>query len=496
MAPHVADALAFARRNRRRFLDGLMAFVRHPSISAAPKHAGDVARCAAWLARRLEDAGLERVRVLSTKRHPSVYGEWRRAGVAPTLLIYGHYDVQPVDPVAAWLTPPFEPTLQGVNLYGRGASDDKGQLFAHVSAIESWLRGAGAAPINLQCLFEGEEEIGSPNLPALLESGALDLAPDAIVVSDMAMASRTRPAITYSTRGALALELEVSGPRRDLHSGVYGGVVHNPLQALCEMIAKLHDDRGRIAVPGVYERVRCLSDAEQQRMRRFGPSNAELLRDAKSEVDWGDRRFSMYERATARPALTVNGLKGGYDGPGAKGVIPSRACAKLSFRLVRDQIPAEIDRQFRAYVEAITPPTVRATVRTISGAAPTATGLDNFLMRAATEALGAAFGERPALLRSGGTIPVIDLMQRNFDAPMALFGFGQRDDGMHAPNEKFHLRTFFKGIEASIRLASLLGGQAGTTLQTLNDRANEGLAESSWRAKRSHPRVRRCAPTG
>lgn len=457
----VQRALNFARRHRRRFLDELVEFVRFPSISAAPRHARDVARCAAWLAAHLRDAGLDRVRVVPTERHPVVYGEWRRLKGHPTLLVYGHYDVQPVDPVAAWRTAPFEPTIEGADLHGRGASDDKGQLLVHVKAIESLLQGGGRLPINVQCVFEGEEEIGSPNFVSFIVSGEFNLAPNAIVISDMAMVSPRQPAITYSTRGNLSLELEVTGPGRDLHSGVFGGVVHDPLQALCETIATLHDENGRIAIPGVYDRVRKLSEAEKRRMRRFGPSDQRLLQDAKAERGWGERGTSAYERATARPALTINGLSGGYSGPGSKGVIPSRALAKLSFRLVSDQDPEEIDRLFRAYVARVTPPTVSTVVKTIARAAPTRMDPDNVVIQAAAQALRRGFGAPPALVRSGGTIPVVDLFQRTFGAPVALMGFGQRDDGMHAPNEKFHLPTFFKAIEASIWFMSILGDANG-----------------------------------
>jgi acetylornithine deacetylase/succinyl-diaminopimelate desuccinylase-like protein len=454
----VQRALDFAIRHRGRFLEELIGFVRQPSVSAAPKHGPDVARCAEWLAKRLAEAGLERVRIVATSRHPIVIGEWLRLEAKPTLLFYGHYDVQPVDPIGAWRRAPFEPSIEGAHLYGRGASDDKGQLFIHIKAIESCLRGAGALPINVQCVFEGEEEIGSPHLGPMVKSGRLDLSPDAVVVSDMAMASPTRSAITYTSRGHLSLELEVSGPGRDLHSGVFGGIVHNPAQALCEIIARLHDKDGRIAIPGIYEHVRKLTPVEKRRMRRFGPSDQGLLRDARTERGWGEPGFTAYERATARPALTINGVSAGYSGPGSKGVIPARALAKLSFRLVADQDPAEIDRLFRSYVARVTPPTVRSAVRTLAHAAPTQMEPDNGAVVAASEALRRAFGAPPALLRSGGTLPVADLFGRCFDVPVVLMGFGQRDDRMHAPNERFHLPTFFKGIEASIWLMSILGG--------------------------------------
>jgi acetylornithine deacetylase/succinyl-diaminopimelate desuccinylase-like protein len=469
----VQTTLDFARRHRGRFLDELVEFISFPSISAAPKHTEDVVRCAAWLGANLRGAGLAGVRIVPTQRHPVVYGEWFGAPGRPTLLIYGHYDVQPVDPIAAWRIGPFEPAIKGKNLYGRGASDDKGQLFTHVKAIESYLHGIGRLPINVQCVFEGEDEIGSPNLAPVIESGELELAPDAIVISDLAMISLRKPAITYSTRGNLSLELEVIGPDRDLHSGVFGGIVHDPLQALCEIIARLHDRNHRIAIPGVYDRVRKSSGTERRRMERFGPSDEALLEDAKAEQGWGERGFSAYQRETARPALTINGLSGGYAGPGLKMVIPSRALAKLSFRLVSDQDPSEIDQLFRDYVARISPPTVRSVVRTIARAAPACINPNNSVIRAAALALRKGFGAPASLVRSGGTIPVVSLFQRNFGVPIALMGFGQRDDRMHAPNEKFHLPTFFRAIEASIWFMSILGDSGGVR--------NAAALKSGWK---------------
>ena len=277
----------FARNNSKVVLSELKEFVRIPSVSSQPKHAVDVKRCAEWLARHLRSVGLEHVKVIPTKRHPIVYADWLHAGARPTILIYGHYDVQPVDPLSEWRSPPFEPIVRGDNLYGRGASDDKGQLFTHVKAIESYLRTLGRLPVNVKCLFEGEEEIGSPNLQSFLSQHEQALTADVAVMSDTRMLAPDRPAITYALRGALSLELEVSGPPQDLHSGNYGGAIHNPAQVLCEIIGSLHDSNGRIRVPGFYDRVRNWSDNERDYMAEHGPSDATILRDAASQERLG-----------------------------------------------------------------------------------------------------------------------------------------------------------------------------------------------------------------
>jgi len=450
-------ALAYAGAHRQRFLDELKEFIRFPSISAQPKHAGDVVNCARWLAGHLRRIGLEEVKIVATPRHPIVYAAWQRAAGKPTLLIYGHYDVQPVDPLSEWRRPPFEPTVRGDNLFGRGACDDKGQMFVHVKALEAYLRTQRALPVNVKCIFEGEEEIASPNLASFIAGNKETLASDAAVISDTRMLAPHRPAITYATRGALYLELEVRGPKHDLHSGNFGGAVHNPLEALCEIIAALHDADGRIAIPGFYDRVRGWSGAERARMARSGASDAEVLSDAAAESGWGERGYSSYERLTLRPALTVNGVTGGYQGPGQKGVIPARALAKLSFRLVPDQDPREIDRLFREQIARLTPPAVRTAVRTLVGAKPALVNPRHPAMRAAALAYRKGFGAAPAFLRSGGTIPIVNTLQGMLRAPVVLMGFGLPDDSMHAPNEKFHLPSFFKGIATSIWFLAVVG---------------------------------------
>jgi acetylornithine deacetylase/succinyl-diaminopimelate desuccinylase-like protein len=474
-----ARALAFARANGRRFVADLKEFVAIPSVSAQPRHAGDVARCARWLAAHLRGIGMERVAVAETRGHPIVFGEKQCAPGRPTLLIYGHYDVQPADPIGEWHSPPFEPTVRGENLYGRGASDDKGQMLTHVKALEAYLRTAPAPPVNVKCLFEGEEEIGSPNLAGFIARNKKGLAADVVVMSDTVMLGPEQPAIAYGARGALYLELEVHGPAHDLHSGNFGGAIHNPAQALCEIIAGLHDRNGRIAIPGFYDRVETQGEAEQARMARFGAPDALVLEDAQARRGWGEGRYSLYERLTVRPALTVNGISGGYRGPGRKGVIPARASAKLSFRLVPRQNPYEVDRLFRAHVTRLTPPTVRTTVRTAGPARAVVLDPDHPAMKAAAFAYRNGFGTGPALLRSGGTIPVVTMFRNMLGVPTVMMGFALPDDRLHAPNEKFHLPTFHNGIKTSIWFLAALSARAGRGGRTGQSFGRLGLAESA-----------------
>ncbi len=444
------NPLLYARSHRPQFLEELKEFVRFPTISAQPQHSADLKRCATWLATHLRQIGLPQVRVFPTRRHPIVYAaSWNVPGL-PTVLIYGHYDVQPPDPLEEWHSPPFQPIVRGDDLYGRGACDDKGQMFAHVKGLESHLRTAGKLPVNVKCLFEGEEEIGSPNLFSFLTRNRPTLRSDVAVLSDMPILSPNRPAITYSMRGGLGLELEVEGPKRDLHSGIFGGAVHNPLQALCEIIAKLHGGSGRVSIPGFYDRVRNVSETERSYLARTGPSDAELLKDAGVLHAWGEPGYSLYERTATRPALTINGITGGYQGAGTKGVIPARASAKISFRLVADQDPKEIDRAFREHLARITPPTVRLKVHTLSAARSARANPRHPAMLAAARAYRKGFGASPLFLRSGGTIPVVNQFQRVLDIPTVLMGFALPDDRMHGPNEKFHLPNFYRGIETSI----------------------------------------------
>jgi len=442
--------LTCAYSNHPRFVTELMDFVRFPSVSAQPQRASDVRRCAEWLAQHLWAIGMEQVQVIPTPRHPIVYADWRRTPQRPTVLIYGHYDVQPPDPLAEWYSPPFEPTIRSNDLYGRGASDDKGQMFTHVKALECYLQTTGELPVNVKCLLEGEEEIGSQNLPAFLERNKDMLVADVAVLSDMRILAPDQPVLTEGLRGALSVGLEIRGPKHDLHSGNFGGAVHNPLQALCEIIAKLHDTNGRVTIPGFYDHVRQWSDRERAYMARVGPSDAQILQDARVKCGWGERGYTLYERTTIRPALTVNGISGGYQGPGVKAVIPARATAKFNFRLVPDQDPGEIYGLFRQYISRITLPTVCSTIRTHLMAKPALVDRNHSAIRAAAVAYRKGFGTSPVFLRSGGTIPVVNLFQTLLGIPTVLMGFALPDDRMHAPNEKFHLPNFFNGIATSI----------------------------------------------
>jgi acetylornithine deacetylase/succinyl-diaminopimelate desuccinylase-like protein len=446
----LSRALSYATTHRPKFLKELKDFVRFPTVSAQPGHAKDMKCCVAWLATNLRKSGMHDVRVIPNGNYPLIYASWRRFPRRPTVLIYGHYDVQPAEPIGEWQSGPFEPTVRGQDLYARGSSDDKGQMFTHIKALESYLHTSGRLPVNVKCLFEGGEEIGSPNLSRFMARNKHLLAADVAVISDTSILGPHRPVINYALRGALALELEIRGPKRDLHSGDFGGAIHNPLQALAEIVASLHDDQGRVTIPGFYRRVRQASQRERAYLAHAGPSDRDLLSSAKTGRGWGEGDYSLYERTTLRPALTVNGFIGGYQGPGGKGVIPARALAKLSFRLVPDQNPGEIDRLFREYIDHITPPTVCSRVRTLAWARPALTDLKHPAMRAAALAYCKGFGASPVFLRAGGTIPVVDMFHGVLGVPTVLMGFGLPGGGIHAPNEKFHLPNFYNGITTCI----------------------------------------------
>jgi len=445
------DALAYTQHRFAHFVSELKAFIRFPSVSAQSQHNYDIQRCAAWLADHLKKIGMERVAVFPTGGHPVVYAEHCHEAGKPTVLIYGHYDVQPAEPLIEWRSPPFEPVIRGDDLYGRGASDDKGQLFVHVKALEALLQSGQDLPVNVKCLFEGEEEIGSPNLSAFMIANRRLLAADCAVISDTQIPAADQPAITYALRGSINFELEIIGQKRELHSGVLGGAIHNPLQALCEMIAQLHDHVGRVNIPGFYGRVRRWDAKERAYMRRVGPSDEKILQDAGAVIGWGEYHFSLYERTTIRPAIIVTGLNGGYQGNGVKAAIPARALAKLNFRLVPDQDPQEIDHLFREYVGKIMPPGMLARIRTFTSSPPVLIDRKNPALIAAARAYHHGFGVAPVFLRNGGTIPVVNLIQEILHIPVVLMGFGLPNDRIHGPNEKFHLPNFFKGIETSSR---------------------------------------------
>ena len=441
-------AVAYVNASRARFLAELQQFVQIPSVSSDPKRTNDVSRCAKFLGNHLRGIGFTGVRLLQTARHPIVYGEWLGATGKPTILIYGHYDVQPAEPESEWKTPPFAGIVRDGFIYGRGASDDKGQLFTHIKAIEALLRTTRHLPVNVKCLFEGEEEIGSPNLLPFIQRNRRALQADAVVMSDTRMLNQDQPALTYALRGQLAMELEVHGPDHDLHSGNFGGAVHDPLQALCEVIARLHDSTGHIAVPGFYGKVRRSDSGERKYLAQTGPSDADILHEAGASTAWGEQGYSLYERVTLRPSLAITGMRGGHGGVGPKGVIPYLAIAKVSFRLVPDQEPAEIEQLVRRYIERITPSTVRIRIKTHNYSRPVLLDRKNPVMRAAAAAYRRVFGRTPVWLRSGGTIPVVSQFQDVLRAPTVLMGFASPGDNLHGQNERFSVKNFHRGILA------------------------------------------------
>jgi acetylornithine deacetylase/succinyl-diaminopimelate desuccinylase-like protein len=447
------QAVQYARDNAGRFLDELKALCAIPSISSIPAYAGEVRRAAEWVAEALRAAGLERIQIIPTEGHPVVYGEWLHAGPnQPTILFYGHYDVQPALDPEAWHSPPFEPQVHGENLIGRGASDMKGQTLAEIDAIAAWLRGTGSLPINVKFLVEGEEEIGSRHLRKFIQGHAELLACDAAFNGDAGMATPELPAITYALRGGLRVEVTVSGPSHDVHSGTFGGTLHNPAQALIELIAGMHDAQGRVTLPGFYDRVRKLEPDERAGLRLLPMDETFFLVESGAPALWGEPEYTPLERTTARPTLEVLSFHSGLAGEGMLNIVPAQAKAALSMRLVPDQEPEECYQFLIHYFETHTPPTVRWEAHRINNGGR-ASLLDRHspLVKALDQALEETWGVRPAYIRIGGGIPVVAQLQEELGIPSILTGFGLPDDHIHGPNEKLHLPTWSKGIEAVIR---------------------------------------------
>lgn len=452
------EALEYAQANRDRFLIELKEFLSIPSISTQAEHKPDMERAAVWLHNKLLIAGFSEVKIMPTAGHPIVYAEWQAAGPqAPTILIYGHYDVQPPDPVELWHTPPFEPTVVGDDLFARGASDDKGQLYVHVKAVEAFHQTTGMPPINVKCIFEGEEETGSPNLELFIHQHADLLAADVAVISDTHILSKDQPSIVYALRGLSYIEVEVSGPDHDLHSGVFGGAVHNPINALCTMIAKLQDENGYITIPGFYDNVQELAPDERAELAKLPFERETWLHEAGVKADWGEPAYTIIERTTARPTLDVNGIWGGYIQPGAKTVLPSKASAKISMRLVPNQEPARITQLIQQYLSEIAPPAVTVKIHGLHGGEGAIVRRDSPTMAAAFQAFTLAFGREPVFVREGGSIPVVATFQRILGIETILMGFGLPDDRLHSPNEKFHLPNFYRGIETALHFMDALG---------------------------------------
>jgi acetylornithine deacetylase/succinyl-diaminopimelate desuccinylase-like protein len=456
-----AAAIRYAKANFSRFVRELAELVCIPSISADPDHAVDVRRAANRLVGLLRQAGMTQVELVANGSNPIVYSQSEIDASRPTLLMYGHYDVQPASAADGWTSPPFEPVVRGPDLFGRGASDDKGQVMVQIKALESVLRSGGRLPINVKCLFEGGEEQGSPGLRQVLEANRGALATDVAVVSDTRILGPERPAITYSLRGTLSGEIEISALGHDVHSGAFGGSVPNPIEIIARVLADLHDRDGRIAINGFYDDVLDVSPAERSFMAGQGPSDATLTRNASAEAPWGEPGFTLYERTTIRPSLSVNGISGGYQGRGHKGVIPARASAKLSFRLVPKQDPERVEHLVRDHIRRVLPRGVRATMHFGAGTPPAVIDRNLPVMKAASRAYERGFGRAPVFLRSGGTIPVVNDLESVLQAPVVLMGFALPDDGMHAPNEKFHLPQLIRGVATVIAFMEEIANSSG-----------------------------------
>lgn len=434
--------------HRDRFVEDLKAVLRIPSVSAQEKHREDVQRCARHIADHLKSLGMTRADVVPTAGHPVVYAEWLGAPGKPTALLYGHYDVQPAEPLELWTTPPFEPTLRDGKLYARGAVDDKGQVYMHLKAIEAHMQVNGKLPINLKVVIEGEEEVGSESLAAFLRERRGELDADVILVSDTAMLGPDQPALCYALRGILYTQIEVQGPSKDLHSGHFGGAVMNPANALALIISALKDGDGRITVPGFYDRVRAISPQERASFKALPFDEAGFLRESGSPVAWGEQGYTTLERTTVRPTLDVNGLWGGYQGEGSKTVLPACAAAKVSMRLVPDQDPKELFPRFEAYVKKLAPAGVTVRVLDLHRAPPWLTEPDHPVLEAARRALARAWAKPAVMVREGGSIPVMATFKETHGLPAVLMGFGLDDDQVHSPNEKFSLTSFHGGTRS------------------------------------------------
>jgi acetylornithine deacetylase/succinyl-diaminopimelate desuccinylase-like protein len=454
------DVIDFINTRRDQYLAELSEFLSIPSVSALPEHAGDVRRCAEWTAGHMRHIGLGNVRIIETPGHPVVYGDWLGMPGAPTILFYGHYDVQPVDPLNLWESPPFEATVRDGEIYARGAADDKGQVFMHLKAVEAYLANGGRLPVNMKFVLEGEEEVGSAHLDDFVRANKDLLRADVVVISDSPMFDRGVPSICYGLRGLVYFQIDLRGSKSDLHSGSFGGAVANPAFVLAQVLAQMKDRSGRIRVPGFYDKVRPLRDEERAEFRRLPFNEKKYRKELGAPRLFGEKGYTTLERVWTRPTFEVNGLLSGFTGEGAKTVLPAVAMAKVSMRLVPDQDPDEIAGLFETYVRKVTPRTVELKVTRMHGGKPWMTAFDNPFVQAAGRAIERGFGSRPVFNREGGSIPVVSTFQEVLSLPCVLFGVGLPDENAHAPNEKLDLGNFFNGIIASAHLYEEIAGVA------------------------------------
>ena len=455
-------ARQYARQNAERFRHELIEMLCIPSLSGDPAHAGDIRRMAEWLESHMRELGLDNVRIMPTAGHPVVYGEWLGAGPnKPTVLVYGHYDVVPALMEDGWHTDPFEPVVQDGKIYARGATDDKGQLFIHVKALESYLKTAGRAPVNVKILLEGEEEISSPNLVPFIEEHLDLLAADVCVISDSSMRSIDEPAILHSLRGMTYMEIEIHGPTDDLHSGLWGGAVHNPALALVEILGKLYNPDHTIAVPGFYDDVMPLTDEERAMIAKTDLTEEQYKSSTGVPAVWGDAGYSIRERISARPTLDINGLWSGWSGPGPKTIVPAKAGAKISSRLLGNQDPHKIFELFKTYIDSLAPPTVKVELKLITTGKAALFPFDTPEMQAAARAYEKGWGAEPVFTRGGGSIPVVAEIAALMHIPVVMMGYGLDDDGLHSPNERYSIEMFERGIETAIVYLEELAEAAG-----------------------------------
>ncbi|HEX6323711.1 MAG TPA: dipeptidase [Vicinamibacterales bacterium] len=451
------NVIDFINTNRDRYVTELKEYLAIPSISALPEHKGDVRRAAEWTRDELTRVGLENARIEETPGHPIVYGEWLHAEGAPTILFYGHYDVQPVDPLDLWETPPFEATVREGELYARGSADDKGQIFMHFKAIEAHMKQNGRLPVNMKVLLEGEEEVGSENLDDFIRAHRDLLTADVVVISDSPMFARGIPSICYGLRGLAYFQIDVRGSNSDLHSGSFGGALANPAMALSQILAQMKDKSGRVRIEGFYDDVVDLTEEERSAWKQLPFNEKQYQRELGAPKLFGETGYSTLERIWARPTFEVNGLLSGFTGEGAKTVLPAVAMAKVSMRLVPNQDPDKVAQQFEAYVKKVAPKTVDVKVTRMHGGRPWMTDYHNDFVQAASRAIEKGFGQKPVFNREGGSIPVVFTFQQELGLPSVLFGVGLPDENAHAPNEKLDLGNFHNGIIASAILYEEMG---------------------------------------
>jgi acetylornithine deacetylase/succinyl-diaminopimelate desuccinylase-like protein len=443
------EVTAYIQNNKEKYIEELKDFLRIQSISTLPEHKDAINAAAEFVSRKLKSAGISRVNIFKTEGHPIVYGEWLGAPGKPTVLIYGHYDVQPVDPLELWNHPPFDPVVKDGKIYARGATDDKGQLYMHIKSVEAYFKTLGSLPLNVKFLIEGEEEIGSENLEKFINDNTELLKCNSVLISDTELYEPGVPTLTYGLRGLSYMEVEVTGPSQDLHSGSFGGAVANPVNVLAEMIAQLHDKHGHITIPHFYNGVNKITKKEKENYKRLKFSDKKLAKELGVTELHGEKGFSTIERLWARPTLDCNGIFGGFTGKGAKTIIPSMATAKISMRLVPNQDPKRVAKDFTKYIKKIAPKTVKVVVRDLHSAYPVLTPLGDKAAIAASKAMEKAFGKKTVYVRDGGSIPIVTVFTKVLKAPTVLMGMGLNTENLHSPNEHFNLNHFHLGIISS-----------------------------------------------